>query len=160
MTPHMQTKAMASFAMNQMNLNRFAILYPDEYYGNIYMNLFWDEIVDLGGKIVGIESYDPMDTDFASPVKKLVGLYHSIPDSLKIEFEFRPSEEIETDPLARIDIGLFGYIPDKIRQVPELYFWGFPQTLGPLSDGANQGRNREDELEPIVDFDALFIPDT
>ena len=159
MTPHMQTKAMASFAMNQMNLNRFAILYPDEYYGNIYMNLFWDEIVDIGGKIVGIESYDPMDTDFASPVKKLVGLYHSIPDSLKIEFEFRPSEDVETDPLARIDIGLFGYIPDKIRQVPELYFWGFPQTLGPLSDGANKGRNREDELEPIVDFDALFIPD-
>ncbi len=159
MTPHMQTKAMAAFAVNQMNLKRFVILYPDENYGNAYMNLFWDEIVDLGGKIVGVESYDPMDTDFASPVKKLVGLYYTIPDSLKIEFEFRPAEEVGTDPLVWIDNGLFDYIPAEISQVPELYFWGFPQALGPLSDGATKGRNREDEIEPVVDFDALFIPD-
>ncbi len=159
MTPQMQTMSMAAFAINQMNLRRFAILYPDENYGNTYMNLFWDAVVDLGGKIVGVESYDPLDTDFASPVKKLVGLYYNIPDALKIEFEFRPVADIETDPLAWVDTGLFDYIPDEIRQVPELYFWGIPKALGPLSDGASKGRNREDELEPIVDFDALFIPD-
>ncbi len=159
MTPHMQTKAMATFAVNQMDLKRFVILYPDENYGNTYMDLFWDEVVDLGAKIVGVESYDPMDTDFASPVKKLIGLYYSIPDALKIEFEFRPVADLETDPLARTDNGLFDYIPDEIRLVPDLYFWGVPQAIGPLSDGASKGRNREDELKPIVDFDALFIPD-
>ena len=159
MTPHMQTRAMAAFAVNQMNLKRFVILYPDENYGNTYMNLFWDEVVDLGGSIVGVESYDPLDTDFASPVKKLVGLYYTIPDALKIEFEFRPLEDVETDPLAEAGNDLFDFIPDEIRQVPELYFWGFPQAQGPLSDGTNKGRNREDELEPIVDFDALFIAD-
>jgi len=158
-TPHMQTKAISAFAVNQMNLKRFVILYPDENYGNTYMNLFWNEVVDLGGKIVGVESYDPMDTDFASPVKKLVGLYYTIPEALKIEFEFRLVEDVETDPLARVGNGLFDFIPDQIRQVPELYFWGFPQVIGPLSDGATKGRNREDEREPIVDFDALFIPD-
>jgi len=140
-------------------LKRFVILYPDENYGNAYMNLFWDQVVELGGKIVGVESYDPMDTDFATPVKKLVGLYYTIPESLKTEFEFRPMAEVETDPLARTDHGPFDYIPSEIRQVPELYFWGFPQAFGPLSDGDNKGRSREDELEPIVDFDALFIPD-
>ena len=159
MTPNMQTKALAAFAVNQMDLKRFAILYPDEYYGNTYMDLFWDEVVALGGKIVGVESYDPMDMDFASPVKKLVGLFYTIPDSLKVEFEFRPLEDVQTDPLVRTDDSLFDYIPDEIQQVPELYFWGFPQILGPLSDGASKGRTREDELEPIVDFDALFMPD-
>lgn len=158
-TPRMQTRPMAVYAVKKMGLNRFAILYPDENYGNTYMNLFWDEVLSLGGAVVGVESYDPMDTDFANPIKKLVGLYYKVPKELEITFEFTPEEAVDPDPMAKITTDMFAFIPDETKTIPELFFWGFPQPLGPLADDVVRGRKRDDALEPIIDFDALFIPD-
>ncbi len=158
-TPRMQTRPMAVYAVKKMGLNRFAILYPDENYGNTYMNLFWDEVLSLGGAVVGVESYDPMDTDFANPIKKLVGLYYKVPKELEITFEFTPEEAVNPDPMAKTTTDMFAFIPDETKTIPELFFWGFPQPLGPLADDVVRGRKRDDALEPIVDFDALFIPD-
>jgi branched-chain amino acid transport system substrate-binding protein len=158
-TPQMQTRPMAAYAVNKMGLNRFAILYPDENYGNTYMNLFWDEVLSLGGAVVGVESYDPMAMDFANPIKKLVGLYYEVPKALEIAFEFTPEDAEDPDPMAKTTTDMFAFIPDEIKYMPELFFWGFPQPLGPLAEDAARGRKRDDELEPIIDFDALFIPD-
>jgi ABC-type branched-subunit amino acid transport system substrate-binding protein len=158
-TPRMQTGPLAVHAVKKMGLKRFAILYPDENYGNTYMNLFWDEVLSLGGAVVGVESYDPMDTDFAKPIKKLVGLYYPVPKELEIEFAFTPGEDASPDPMAKTSIDMFAFMPDETKTIPELFFWGFPQPLGPLADDVARGRKREDALEPIVDFDALFIPD-
>ncbi len=158
-TPRMQIKSMAVYAVQKMGLNRFAILYPEENYGNTYMNLFWDEVLSLGGAVVGVESYDPMDTDFAKPIKKLVGLYYQVPKALEIDFEFTPEKTENPDPMAKTTTDMFAFVPDETKYIPELFFWGFPQALGPLADDVARGRKRDDELEPIVDFDALFIPD-
>ena len=158
-TPQMQAKPMAAYAVNELGLKRFAILYPEENYGDTYMNLFWDEVLSLGGNVVGAESYDPMDTDFANPIKKLVGLYHKVPEELELTFEFTPQDPVNPDPMAKTAIDMFAYLPPETKYMPELFFWGFPQPLGPLADDVARGRKRDDELEPIVDFHALFIPD-
>jgi branched-chain amino acid transport system substrate-binding protein len=123
------------------------------------MNLFWDEVLSLGGAVVGVEAYDPMDTDFAEPIKKLVGLYYQVPKELEIDFAFTPEEEMSLDPMAKTTTDMFAFMPDEIKYIPELFFWGFPQPLGPLASDVDRGRKRDDALEPIVDFDALFIPD-
>jgi len=104
-TPKTQVKALISYVVKELGLNRFAILYPDENYGTTFMNLFWDEVTAHGAKVVGIESYDSTITDFADQIKKLVGLYYTVPKDLR---------------------------DATIRPDPE---------------------------EPIVDFDAIFIPD-
>jgi ABC-type branched-subunit amino acid transport system substrate-binding protein len=158
-TPRMQIEPLAAHAVKNMGLKRFAILYPDENYGNTYMNLFWDEVLSLGGAVVGVESYDPMDTDFAKPIKKLVGLYYQVPKELQIDFAFTPEEDVSRDPMAKTTTDMFAFIPDETKYIPELFFWGFPQPLGPLMGDDDRGRKREDALEPIVDFHALFIPD-
>lgn len=158
-TPRMQTKPLAVHAVKKMGLKRFAILYPDENYGNTYMNLFWNEVTSLGGAVVGVESYDPMDTDFANPIKKLVGLYYEVPKELQIDFAFTPEEDVNRDPMAKTTIDMFAFMPDETKYIPELFFWGFQQPLGPLAGDDTRGRKRDDELKPIVDFDALFIPD-
>ena len=158
-TPRMQIDPLAVYAVKKMGLKRFAILYPDENYGNTYMNLFWDEVLSLGGAVVGVESYDPMDTDFAIPIKKLVGLYYQVPKELEIDFAFTPEEDVSPDPMAKTTTDMFAFMPDETKYIPELFFWGFPQPLGPLADDVTRGRKRDDALEPIVDFDALFIPD-
>lgn len=96
LTPEMQIKTTVSYAVNDLNLERFAILYPDEKYGTTYMNLFWDEVISYGGELVGVESYAPTSSDFAEPIKKLTGLYYEEPESLLDEEEYI-GDAFETD---------------------------------------------------------------
>ncbi len=82
-TPMMQVHALVSYVIEELGLGSFAILYPDDNYGTTFMNLFWDEVTAYGGKVVGVESYNVEHTDFADPIKKLVGLYYEVPEDLK-----------------------------------------------------------------------------
>lgn len=71
LTPEMQVDAIVSFAIEKLGMERFAILYPDDNYGNTFMKLFRDEVLGYGAEITGIESYQPDQTDFAGPISKL-----------------------------------------------------------------------------------------
>jgi ABC-type branched-subunit amino acid transport system substrate-binding protein len=121
LTHSMQVEALVTFAAEEMGIQNFAILYPQEKYGSTFMNLFWDQVILHGGNVVGVEAYDPSHTDFAAPIKKLVGLYYDIPKDL------RPEPEIPPEPPQ----------PSEIKR---------------------RGSD-EEELDPIIDFDAVFIPD-
>ncbi len=70
-TPAMQVRKLVSYAVGTLRLNDFAILHPDEKYGETFMKLFWDEVVSYGGQIVSVESYQPNETDFGDPIKRL-----------------------------------------------------------------------------------------
>ncbi len=94
MTPHMQVKRIVGYAVNTLGARNFVILHPDEKYGITFMNLFWDEVILNGGRVVGVESYDPNQTDFAEPIKKLVGQYYETPRDL--QDVVRPPQENET----------------------------------------------------------------
>jgi ABC-type branched-subunit amino acid transport system substrate-binding protein len=131
-TPKMQVRAVASFAVATLGLYRYAILYPDENYGITFMNLFWDELIELGGKVVGVEAYKPQDTDFTDPIKKLIGLYYEVPEDLK------PENELTVSPA---DADASKGADDK-------------------SGEAAVDKKQEEEPQPIVDFDAIFIPDS
>lgn len=76
MTPRMQVNAVVAHAIEILGLKRFAILYPEEKYGTTYMDLFWDEVMSYGGKVMGVETYTPGQTDFSDPIKKLVGRFY------------------------------------------------------------------------------------
>ncbi len=128
-TPMMQVQALVSYVIEKLGLGSFAILYPDDNYGTTFMNLFWDEVTAYGGKVVGVESYNVEDTDFADPIKKLVGLYYEVPEDLKT-----------------IDI----LVEDDEDDVAE------DEEEGKDDDNISED---EEEPEAIVDFDAIFIPD-
>lgn len=132
-TPKMQVQAIASFTIDVLGLDRFAILYPDETYGVTFMNLFWDELLELGGQVVGVESYNPKQTDFTDSIRKLVGLYYPIPEDLKPQPESEKTLESD-DASQKTD--------DQARQ-----------------DNADKAQ-KEEEPQSIVDFDAIFIPDS
>jgi ABC-type branched-subunit amino acid transport system substrate-binding protein len=102
------------------------------------MNLFWDQLNELGGTVVGVEAYNPEHTDFADPIKKLVGLYYQIPEDLKPEIEalLKRNEENQTALQASED-----------------------QPSDKLDQEAQQADEEDEEPQPIVDFDAIFIPD-
>jgi ABC-type branched-subunit amino acid transport system substrate-binding protein len=99
------------------------------------MNLFWDRILENGGKIVGVEAYNPQHTDFAGPIKKLVGLYYDIPEDLKEDAQLGLEEDQnQSDADSPLD-------QDNTIENQEL-------------------KPDDEEPEAIVDFDAIFIPDS
>jgi ABC-type branched-subunit amino acid transport system substrate-binding protein len=137
LTPKMQVQTLTSFAVESLGLFRFAILYPEETYGHTFMNLFWDQLLEAGGQVVAVESYNPEQTDFSESIKKLAGLYYDIPEDLKPqeEADLTTDGKLETDEVA--------------EEAPE----------EPRQKGA-RGQDEEEKPQAIVDFDAIFIPDS
>jgi len=115
LTSHMQVKELVSYARNTLEIDRYAILYPEEQYGKNYMNLFWDEVIKSGGTVVGVEAYDPGKMDFSSSIKKLVGLYYDVPEDLKailpVTTELEGDEPDSDEPEAIVDFDAV-FIPD------------------------------------------------
>jgi branched-chain amino acid transport system substrate-binding protein len=138
-TPEMQINSLVDYATLSLGLNRFAILYPNETYGITFMNLFWDRLIEDGAKVVGLEAYNPQNTDFANPIKKLAGLYYEIPEDLKEAARTGTDHEGDNRRLASADS---------------------EQSLDQENSAQNQEQKNEEEPEAIVDFDAIFIPDS
>jgi len=69
-----QVRDLAEYAVLELGLRRFAILYPQDAYGSRLMQLFRYEVGRLGGEIRGVEAYDASQTDFAHQIKSLLGL--------------------------------------------------------------------------------------
>lgn len=68
--------ALVEYAMEVLEAQRFAILYPRDAYGTEFKNLFWETVERRGGRIVGCEGYEPEAVDIQNEVKKLVGLQY------------------------------------------------------------------------------------
>lgn len=140
-TPKMQVGALVSYAVEKLGLTTFAILYPEENYGTTFMNLFWEAVTAYGGKVVGAESYNSSFTDFADPIKKLVGLYYEVPEDLRAK-ELLDAKK-EDDGAIAADIRITDVLPELIanERMPD------------------DRIKEDDEPKPIIDFDAIFIPD-
>lgn len=122
LTSEMQVEQLTQIAMGQKKMGRFAILYPNDAYGVEFANLFWDAVLARGGHIAAAQSYDPKETDFRGPVKRLIGTY------------FVEAREQEYNMVLRA--------------------WKLKQK------GLSVRRELpKDLLPPVVDFDAIFIPD-
>ena len=152
-TPQMQVRSLVSFAVKELGVNRFAILYPDENYGRRYMNLFWDQVVEYGGVVNAVETYDPEGTDFAKPIKKLAGIFYDVPKDLKATGIPRlyPPQLMLT-----MDANRFGrdLIADPIERLS-----GIPLDREAIDNLGRRAPGRVDDWHPRVDFDAVFIPD-
>lgn len=121
-TSEMFVRHLVKTAMEDYNINRFAILYPNDSYGVEYANVFWDEVQRRNGQINGAQPYPHNEKDFKSQIQRLVGTFY-IEDRLE-EYKSRLKEWEK-----------------KQKRVSQ-------RNLPP-----------EDILPPVVDFEALFIPD-
>lgn len=63
-TSTQQGQAIAQFAMEKMCLKEFAILYPKSPYGVEFKDIFSAYVDQLGGKILGLATYEKGETDF------------------------------------------------------------------------------------------------
>jgi ABC-type branched-subunit amino acid transport system substrate-binding protein len=172
LTPGTQVETMVSYLTRELGITRFAILYPDEKYGSTFMNFFWDQVIAHGGIVTGCESYQGESTDFADSIKKLVGLHYELPEYLKTELmeAARPFPE-ELWEMMHPRVFQDGFATRSLAWQP------LPDAEGRLFSGINifmlgdaseelltgEGdypTDKASESEAIVDFEALFIPDS
>lgn len=125
LTVQAQAAALAKVAFEQLGYKRFALLYPKTRYGMDFVKAFWNEVTARQGEIRGAEAYDPDQTTFRDPIRKLVGRYY-----LGARTDYR-------DAVANLRSQ--GLTPLQISQQTEKIDKG---------------------LSPVIDFDAIVIPDS
>ena len=136
LTPELQAKGLASYAFYRLGIRNFAILYPEDDYGKTYMKLFWDMVDEYGGRIKGVESYGPDQTDFSESLTKITGEFYGVPDFIK-----ENREKYESILL----------IEDKDKK---------EENEEKEKPNKRQEAREDDELKFKPDFGAVFIPDS
>jgi len=133
--PREEVEALVGYAMDEAGADAFAILYPNDAYGRGLRDLFWDAVERRGGEIVGVARYEPDATDFAGPIRSLLG-YDMLSAAEKAAIARR---EGMLQRARRLPAEKAAALRAEARRM-----------TGP--DGA--------PLPPVVDFDALFIPES
>ncbi len=134
LSPRSEAEVLAEVAREQLAAQRFAILYPRDGYGRQMRRLFWQAVEARGGQVVGVASYDPEATDFATPIRRLIG------------YAFLSPEETEA-------------IRERDRILDRAKRFGPEKAAELRQEAAEITGPDEQPLPPFVDFDALFIPD-
>ena len=76
LTASLITNQLTEYLINQLKIQKFAILYPNDSYGVEYANAFWSAVEKRGGEITGAQFYKPGETDFNGPIRRLTGTYY------------------------------------------------------------------------------------
>lgn len=133
-TPDMQVNHLTDFAFNKLQARRFAVLYPNDAYGVEFANKFWDHVLARGGQVVAAQTYDPKDTDLNIYIQKMVGTYY-VEDRMD-EYKARLKEMAQKK--------------QKLQQA----------EANKPKKNSRENEVKESILPPIVDFDAVFVPDS
>lgn len=134
-SPRDEIRALVNYASSELNATRYAILYPKDNYGRGMRNHFWEAVSAQGGKVVASSGYETDATDFAGPIRDMVG--------------FKLLTQDEKDALERRE--------SVLRRSRRLD----PSDQRLVRDAAYAIAGPEgDPLPPQVDFDVLFIPDS
>jgi ABC-type branched-subunit amino acid transport system substrate-binding protein len=107
-TPSDQINVLAEFAIKELELQTFAVFYPNSPYGLHFKNLFVQEIPRRGGKISGVVTYQEGQTDFGQEIKG----FFKVENIRKSDTKRKKEEEFK--PLRSVD-GIF--IPDTHDRV-------------------------------------------
>jgi ABC-type branched-subunit amino acid transport system substrate-binding protein len=133
-TPRLEAELLADYAVGELGIERFAVLYPEDSYGLIMRDAFWDAVEARGGEVVGVAHYTVDATDFAEPIRRLIG--------------YELLSAAERQALAERERLL-----KRAKRLP-------PEAAAELRLEASEITGPDDApLPPFVDFDAIFIPD-
>lgn len=98
LTNESQVRVLAQYA-RQTNIQKVAIVYPNDGFGVEAANLFWDEWLSQGGEVTAAFTYHPNENDFQELAAKLSSKFDLAPRMP--EFKKLQLEKIEKDPTAK-----------------------------------------------------------
>ena len=73
LTPTQQIEALTKYARNELNVGIFAVLYPQDDYGEEMVRHFRGEVQKTGGRVISAIPYNKTQTDFTEQIRKLTG---------------------------------------------------------------------------------------
>ncbi|HET6461919.1 MAG TPA: penicillin-binding protein activator [Syntrophales bacterium] len=117
-TNRVEIESLVKYAIQEMALSRFAILYPDDDYGREMEKMFREKVLRMKGAVLKVVPYQTTETDFADEIKSISVLKQSS-SSMK--------EGVSPEGEGSLDMGFDAlFIPDfpeRIRMiVPQLAF--------------------------------------
>ena len=108
LTPSDQTQALVGFAIKELRLRTFATFYPNSPYGLYLKNLFGQDVLRGGGKMVGTVAYQEDQNDFSQEIK---GFF-------KVESLPRKDAESKKNEEFKVGLSVDGlFIPDTDDRV-------------------------------------------
>ncbi len=129
-----EAERLADYAFEQLEARRFALLYPDNAYGHRLRAMFWDAVEARGGEVAAVARYEVGATDFAAPIRRLIGYELLSPEVREVLAER-------------------GKLLKRAKRLP-------PEAATELRREAYSMLGPDEtELPPTLDFDALFLPD-
>jgi branched-chain amino acid transport system substrate-binding protein len=134
LTPQMQVDAIVPYVIETLGLERFAILHPDDAYGNAFMKLFRDKVIDYGATVVAVESYKPDQTDFAVQIKKLPKMYQTnytqVYDRRRQKGSRGKNRHAKSEVVADFDAIFIPDVAEKIALIaPQLAYYDIDNVL-------------------------------
>jgi ABC-type branched-subunit amino acid transport system substrate-binding protein len=97
LTNQIQGESLADYAVNNLNLKKFAILYQRAPYGIEMKNVFEEKVKSLGGEIIFSEPFDPDQNDFEPQIMTIGGMRDS--DLKKIVDAGKPKPKLQYDAI-------------------------------------------------------------
>jgi branched-chain amino acid transport system substrate-binding protein len=94
-------RTLVEYSKDRLGATRFAVLYPDDRYGQNLSKIFAEVVKDAGGSLLASVSYKDKSTDFREPLEKL----------LNIAKKNSPPTGIETTPFDIL------FVPDQVQTV-------------------------------------------
>ncbi|WP_321492860.1 penicillin-binding protein activator [uncultured Desulfobacter sp.] len=88
-TPEMQVQALGAYVFNELGVTSLAVLYPDDKYGEHYMQLFSQMIDQFGGQLTAAQAYDGSAIDFSASIKNLISNTGTEGDKNRMSFNFQ-----------------------------------------------------------------------
>ncbi len=140
LTIRQQVDTLVEYAMEDLGISSFAVLFPADDYGTLARDVFADKLFEMGGDMVATASYQADETDFQDEIRLLLG------EEYWLEMKRREREKKEEAVLLKKKEALSGLEEDS-------------EFLEPASED-ELAVEEEDLEEPLLPpFEALFIPD-
>ncbi|MCG8685851.1 MAG: penicillin-binding protein activator [Desulfobacterales bacterium] len=132
-TPELQIRTSADFIMSAYGYRNFALLYPEDDYGKIFMETFMRIVPERGGKITDISAYSPGQADFSEQIKPLIKGYRAKDKGGRYK-DVSSTQKQKRNKIyrAKIDFDVL-FIPDSAQTVsmiaPQLRYHGITPVL-------------------------------
>ena len=133
-SPRLEAELLAEYAVRSAGLRRFAILYPEDAFGRALRAAFWEAVEARGGEVVAVAHYPIGATDFAAPIRRMIG------------YELLPQAAL-------------GALADREKLLKRAKRLPYAEAEDLRAKARALTGPDGEPLPPYVDFEALFIPD-
>jgi branched-chain amino acid transport system substrate-binding protein len=156
LTPSQQIKALVKYALDDLNIAIFSVLYPKDDYGEEMVKIFREEVMRAGGKVEKAIPFNKSQTDFKREISILTGSsVNARPKNINNQTETKQAISVDFEAL---------FIPDSYLRVKlitsQLSFYdvkGFKLLGASLWHSPNLLKNGAEYLEEAIFVDSFFM---